>query len=568
MASDEHDSEARRMQAELARAKAEIDRLRNELAARVPSGDGGEKAGLLEGTLFISEVEVRSAIARQLRNGARLLQATVCVYLLFDGLNDLVAQRPALGLDEEQLGKFRCAVNRGLSGEVFHKRQPTKIDQLGDDPRAAEEPLGEIGMRNGVCVPLLVQIRDEENRVIDTRAIGVLWVINRRGASGFSDDDVRLLEVFARQVAAVVSNADYVNQLETKNKTLSATFENLNAGILFVGADERIQLINGPARQLFGIPEGRGIGEAYYRLIGHHGARDLLGDAIRKDEDQMAWVNFDVAEEQRVYQIQVARVRGEEDALNGVVAILDDVTEMRRLDQMKSEFVHTFSTELLGPLTSIQAFSAMLQRLPDEFGGEMRREIHGVITGECTRLRRHIGDLLNVSRFEHGIRVHLNAVSFDFGAMLRRLVEREAVQARQHRFVLDLPEHLPPVIGDEQRLEDVAYNLLNNAVKYSPDGGEVRVAAAVAGHGLRIEVRDAGVGISKEQQEQVFQKFARLQPTDERVRGGRGIGLFVSRAFVEAHGGSIGLESEPGKGSTFWFTVPFHPPADGDIRES
>jgi len=567
--SDNADREARvkELEAEVARLRTELDRLQNELDARAAVRDSGYDGagGLVEGTLFISELEVRSAVARQLRNVAKLLQAETCLYLLFDGKTELAAQRPALGISEEQLAGFKTTVNRGISGESFRTQKPILVEDVDADSRAEEETLGGIGARNGICVPLMVQIRDEENRIIDTRPIGVLWVINRRGASGFTEDDKRLLTVFARQVASVVASSQFWQNMMKAKKTLEQTIENLPAGIVFIGQDERIQLINGPARNLFNIAENRGQGEAYYRVITHQDTCELLAGALREQVDRVAEVAFTIDEEERMYQIQAARVGShEDDSLNGVVAIFDDVTEVHRVDQMKSEFVKTFSTELLGPLASIQGFATMLREVePDTFAGDMRQEIHGVMTGECQRLRRHIQDLLNVSRYEQGIRIHLNLSRIDIGEMLRRVADHEAAMARNHAVEFRFDGELPRPMADPARIEDVIFNLVNNAFKYSPDGGKVIIRAQSASDGgLRVEVQDEGVGIAAEHHDQVFKQFTRLQTGDERVGHGRGVGLFVSKFFVESHGGEIGLKSEAGQGSTFWFTIPPHPPEE------
>lgn len=549
------------LRAELTRLRAELDRLRNELDARQGLAPTQKGPALVEGTLFISEVEVRRAIARQLRNAARLLQATKCVYLLFDGGSDLVAQRPALGVDEDQLRAFRVPVRAGISGEVFRSRQAARVAEFAADERAGDEPFEHMEATNGIAVPLLVQIRDEENRVIDSRVIGVLWVLNRRGQGGFSDDDERLLTVFARQVAAVVSNAEFFRQMVQQNQTLATTFENLPAGIVFIGDDERIKLINGTARRLFDVPEGRGIGEAYYRVVHHPQTCEVLGAALRSGDDKIAEMPFRIDGEERIFQIQAVRVRQEEEDLNGVVAIFDDVTEVHRFDAMKQEFVRTFSTELLGPLSSIRGFSTMLRQAgAGEFGVPMQREIQDIVTGECDRLRRNIQDLLSVSRYDQGIRIHLSLTRFDFDVMVKRAVDLHRGQSRGHAFETDIPTDLPLVRGDEGRLEDVVYNLLSNAVKYSPDGGRIRVSVGRDNGAVRFEVEDHGVGIAPEHHEQVFLKFARLSRGDDRIGGGRGIGLFIAKRFIEAHGGNIGLASAPGEGSTFWFRVPVEGP--------
>ncbi|MBI5832178.1 MAG: GAF domain-containing protein [Armatimonadetes bacterium] len=551
--------QAGQLQQEVARLRNEVDRLNNELAARVDTKDK-EQMTLAEGTLFISEVEVRKAIARQLRNGSRLLQASKCVYLLHDGKNELVAQRPALGLEEEELALFRTTVGRGISGEVFRTRKAARIDRIADDPRSGEEPLARIGAVNGIAVPLLLQIRDEENRVIDSRAIGVLWVLNSRGG-GFTADDERLLTVFARQVAAVVGNAKFLEELLGQNQQMISTFENLPAGILFVGEDDRIRLVNNAARSLFKLPEGRGVGEAYYRAIEHNRTCETLNACMRENEDKGAEVPFEIEGEERIYQIQAARVRGGSDDLNGVVAVFDDVTEVHRLDRMKQEFVQTFSSELLGPVASISGFSAMLRRTAEELPVPMRGEIHSIISAECDRLRRHIQDLLNVPRVEQGIRPHLSLERFDFAAMVKRVIDREAPLNTLHHFHFEAQPDLPRVNGDEPRLEGVAYNLVVNAIRYSPDGGNITVKVYTQDNTVRVSVTDQGVGIPAEQREEVFRKFARVKRADERVRAGRGIGLFISRFFVEAHGGQVGVESEEGQGSTFWFWVPILGPA-------
>jgi two-component system phosphate regulon sensor histidine kinase PhoR len=545
------------LEQELARLRNEVDRLKNELAARVEPKER-EQLGLHEGTLLISEVEVRKAIARQLRNGARLLQASKCVYLLHDGRHELVAQRPALGLEEDHLASFRVGVGRGISGEVFRTRKAVRSDDIQSDPRAGEEPLKQIEAESGICVPLLLQIRDEENRVIDSRAIGVLWVMNSR-AGGFTGDDERLLTVFARQVAAVVSNAKFLEDLMRRNQDFVSTFENLPAGILFVGEDDRIRLINGAARSLFKLVEGHGVGDAYYRVIEHHPTCEVLGACLRENQDKGAEVPLEIDDEERIYQIQAARVRGSDEELNGVVAVFDDVTEIHHLDRLKQEFVQTFTGELLGPLASIRGFSTMLGATAGqaEFGSEVRSEIQAIVTNECDRLRRHIQDLLNVSRVDQKIRLHLNLSRFDFAGLTRRVVAHESVLDRAHQFDLEIDDNLPPVFGDEARLEEVVYNLVTNAVRFSPDGGRVGVRVTGRGDQLSVEVSDPGIGISADNQEEVFRKFARLKHLDQRVRGGRGIGLFISRAFVEAHGGRIGVNSQEGSGSTFWFTVPW-----------
>lgn len=241
--------------------------------------------------------------------------------------------------------------------------------------------------------------------------------------------------------------------------------------------------------------------------------------------------------------------------LCGYRGIDRDITERKKLDQLKDEFISLVSHELRSPLTVI--IGAISTALSEETRLS-REEMHQLLQDaawEADALSHLLGNLLELSRAQAD-RLFLHAEPVSVENAVQDAVEKVGRQSSAHRFVIELPTGLPSVHADPLRLERILYNLLENAVKYSPRGGEIRVLAKPEGDRLVIGIADRGVGISLQDQAKLFGPFQRLE--DSRLEGvkGAGLGLLVCRRLVEAHGGRIWVESEPGQGSTFFFTLP------------
>jgi len=241
--------------------------------------------------------------------------------------------------------------------------------------------------------------------------------------------------------------------------------------------------------------------------------------------------------------------------LCGYRGIDRDITERKKLDQLKDEFLGLVSHELRSPLTVI--IGAISTALSEETRLS-REEMHQLLQDaawEADALSHLLGNLLELSRAQSD-RLFLHAEPVNVENVVQDAVEKIGRQSSAHRFVIELPTGLPAIHADPLRLERILYNLLENAVKYSPQGGEIRVLAKPGGDRLVIGIADQGVGISLQDQAKLFGPFQRLE--DSRIEGvkGAGLGLLVCRRLVEAHGGRIWVESEPGQGSTFFFTLP------------
>jgi signal transduction histidine kinase len=219
---------------------------------------------------------------------------------------------------------------------------------------------------------------------------------------------------------------------------------------------------------------------------------------------------------------------------------------------MKTELINIVSHELRTPLASVLGFTALL--LKRDFDPPTRRHYLGIIDVQARRLAALLEDFLDVQRIEHE-GVDLATERIDLAALLDEQAQLYAAQSPKHTLEVELEERPLTVRGDPNRLAQVVGNLLSNAIKYSPDGGTVELVAGRSGEGVRVAVRDEGLGIPTDQQSRIFTKFFRGDAGATGITG-TGLGLAVSREIVEAHGGSIGFDTDPGEGTTFWLELP------------
>jgi signal transduction histidine kinase len=245
-------------------------------------------------------------------------------------------------------------------------------------------------------------------------------------------------------------------------------------------------------------------------------------------------------------------------SINSLIASVRDITNFRRAQEMQNVFISTISHELKTPVALIKGHAATLRRDDVTWNDETVREYSTVIEEEADRLTELIQNLLTASRLQVQHELSLTPGDVQLDALAARAVERYRTQTTRHTFTLHFPPAFPIVPGDEARLRQVLDNLLSNAVKYSPDGGIIDIIGQDDGASVTIAVRDHGVGISTADQERIFDRFFRVDSKLSRSTQGTGLGLYLSKAIIEAHGGTLTVVSHPGHGSTFSFTLPRH----------
>jgi PAS domain S-box-containing protein len=309
----------------------------------------------------------------------------------------------------------------------------------------------------------------------------------------------------------------------------------------------RDELVGWPISELYAdTPNGKVKAQAIFR-------RFLAGEEVRNEELEMrradggeVWVN-----------LSVRPIRDKEGNVVASRSEIVDITEHRKLDQLKDDFIGLVSHELRSPLTVIMgAINTVLSEGPHLSEEETRQLLRDAAL-ESETLSHLLGNLLELSRAQ-AERLVLHAEAIDVKRVIQDAIEGVKRQTAAHQFVVNAPQKLPPVYADPLRLERILYNLLENAVKYSPQGGGIKVSVRPEKEQLVIGVSDRGVGISPADQAKLFAPFQRLEESRPGGARGVGLGLLVCQRLVEAHGGQIWVESEPGRGSTFFFTLPLN----------
>jgi PAS domain S-box-containing protein len=327
-------------------------------------------------------------------------------------------------------------------------------------------------------------------------------------------------------------------------------------GVVLVDQTGTIRLWNPAADAITGLAPEEVLGHAAADAItGWKGIADRIPVGTATDPVQPETFPFETARGER--WISISGV----DFFGGIVYAFRDVTDARRLEELKADFVATASHELRTPLAAVYGAAQTLRRHDFALDEAGRNRFVSLIVEESERLNRIVNEILLANQLDAG-RLDLIEEPFDPGDLVQRVVE----SAREHgppgiRFETTVQEAVPYVAADRDRVRQVLVNLVENAIKYSPDGGLVQVGVQTAESAVCFHVRDEGLGIPAGEQARIFEKFYRLDPEMTRGIGGTGLGLYICSELLERMDGRIWVESQEGVGSTFSFELPAAEPA-------
>ena len=511
-----------------------------------------------------------NTLARMLSRSASLLQARSCGVLIWDrDKNVLSAMIPFSGLDDAGVKTLEFPVGGSAMGAAVLQDRPVLLDGADANGHIDTDLLKELKIQNAVSVPLALERRDENNDVVERQIMGIFCAFDKYYGRPFDMEDARLLSMMARQVSAVlVTSQIYWKEVERTRRTM-ALIESTSVGLMGISPKGTVTQVNAAARLALGIQEHAWFGRQYDELADNRDICDLIQDALagappeEPREITLQVTNPDGEAEERIYRVQIDQIRSEDRQALGWVIVFENVTDIRRAEQMMAAFVDMVSHELRTPLTSIRGFVAtLLQAGEGMFDWETQSEFLGIVDTEAERLGQMIDDLLNIARIQNGRGLQYHFVSTTIAnvcAQVVRLQSQSSYMKGGHKLTVDVPEDFPDVYADDSKLTQILHNLVSNALKYSPNGGEVRISARLENDGYRLTVSDQGLGIPKDQVNKMFSQFFRVEGQSHQGIKGTGLGLWLTKHMVEGHHGRIWVESEFGHGSQFHIWLPLDP---------
>ncbi|MED4967872.1 two-component system histidine kinase PnpS [Heyndrickxia coagulans] len=362
-----------------------------------------------------------------------------------------------------------------------------------------------------------------------------------------------------RQLTKAINNLAHnlkqqMNEIDENEQQLTAVLENMDSGVMLIQTSGRIMLVNRAMEEMTGLSSGKLIGKRHIEAGKSFGLSQLIDRSLKTGERFRDEVHLYYPKE-RILDAHIAPYVGESGDLRGVVAVLHDVTETRRLEQIRSEFVANVSHELKTPVTSVKGFAETLLdgAMYDE---ATLREFLKIIYDESDRLHRLISDILDLSKIEQH-RIPLKMEQLNVVDVITETAQtmRKRIEKKQLELVLPQKRHVM-MEADKDRLRQILLNLVTNAIAYTPDKGRIEISLIERENELDLIVSDTGIGISEKDLPRIFERFYRVDKARSRQSGGTGLGLAIVKHLVESYHGKIRVESEEGKGSTFIVTLP------------
>ncbi|MCI0579498.1 MAG: GAF domain-containing protein [Chloroflexi bacterium] len=504
-----------------------------------------------------------------------VVNATQGGILLMDSDTGNLVYRAAFGRPERlpaQGAVLDLSLDRGLAGSIIHNRTAVVINDTQADERWVSPP-DNPEHRSVLAVPLISS--DE--------VIGVLMLFHKEPGA-FTQQQLELVEAATIQVANAINNAqlyllirDQAERLGTmlrleqieaaKNQ---AIVESIADGVLVADAAGQVILANMPASLILDIPRRQLIGKSINELLGLYGSSgeswmrtiDRWGRHADGSHEYRASLADRLTVEDKVVSVHLSPVFANNQFF-GTVSIFRDITKEVEVDRMKSEFVSTVSHELRTPMTSIKGYADLMLMGAAGLMTDPQLRYLKVIKNNADRLSMLVNDLLDISRIETG-KTELDLRPLDIPQVIEQVVEGHLRGRIEHegkpiKVFTEMAPSLPLVHADHARITQVLTNLLDNAFHYTPAEGEIKVRVVSNGNYVVISITDTGIGISKENQKKIFDRFFRAEDAEVQRVAGTGLGLSIVRSLIEMHGGRIEVESTLGKGSTFTFSLPLVP---------
>ena len=431
--------------------------------------------------------------------------------------------------------------------------------------------LQQIGGRVGLGLKQMLRIP----MVSGGEVIGLIYLF-QSDTYYMIEDALTLLRSFGDQAAIAVRNAQLYQQVIKEKKRLDAILENSADGVMILDPSLRITGFNQALSNMTGWPAAEAIGRPHEEVLHwltlktDTGLEQALENGWPLPGAAHLYVEGDVRCHGNQHQLRdrvslgitYAPLLSENGRLTDIIANVRDLTRYREEEALQKTFISVISHELKTPVSIIKGYAGTLARQDANWSPDVIRESLAVIEEEADSLTDLIDNLLEASRLQAGTFALEMSDEVALPLLAEKVARKLGGQSEKHTISVQFPANYPTIIADERRLTQVLNNLVSNAIKYSPDGGPIVISGAVHPEHITVSVRDAGIGIPAHEQGRIFQKFSRLDNALSRRTEGTGLGLFLSKAIVEAHNGRLWFnnnasETEPeAAGATFTFSLP------------
>ncbi|MFE4520753.1 two-component system histidine kinase PnpS [Cytobacillus firmus] len=349
---------------------------------------------------------------------------------------------------------------------------------------------------------------------------------------------------------------EMVKSQEMQQDRLGALIENMGSGLILIDSRGYINLMNRPYKEVFNVNPSEYLYKLYYEVIEHKGITEMVEEIFMTEQKVKKQLIIPVNIERRYFEVYGVPIIGTNDEWKGILLVFHDITELKKLEQMRKDFVANVSHELKTPITSIKGFSETLLHGAME-DKQALNDFLSIILKESDRLQSLIQDLLDLSKIEkQGF--SLSIQQLDLTDVLEDVMAIMKGKAAEKEIVFKYQRDEKPVYiqGDIHRLKQVFINIISNAISYTPNQGVIYISAAKTGSTVLTEIRDTGIGIEASEIPRIFERFYRVDKARSRNSGGTGLGLAIVKHLVEAHKGTISVKSEVGKGTSFIIELP------------
>ncbi|MBM3120953.1 MAG: response regulator [Chloroflexi bacterium] len=479
------------------------------------------------GRTVTAMLDLDQVLTTVVESAVGLTEAEEGSLLLLDEESGDLTMRASMNFDDEFARTFRLKVEDSLAGQVIASGKPVILDE-GAPQKIKTSYL----VHSLLYVPLRAR----------GRTIGVLGVDNRKAGRSLTKEDMTVVMAMADYAAIAIENARLYNRSEAERVKLETILTQTEDGVIVVDPENRLLLINRTAAEAFEASDPQ-LGRSVVETLDHPQILALVrapGRAPRREEIEL--------KDGRVVNAQRTPIDGV-----GQAVVMQDITHLKELDRIKSEFVTTVSHDLRSPLTAILGYVDLIGRSGEV--SEQQREFIQRVRTSVEHITALISDLLDLGRIEAGLDSARETTPLPVLARYAVETLRGSAEHRKLTLETDLPEDLPMVTGDPIRLRQMIANLLENAIKYTPPGGRVRIETMAEADQVILRIIDSGPGIPPAEQPYLFDKFFRASNAPEEVAG-TGLGLSIVKSIVDSHDGRIWVESALGKGSRFTVVLP------------